>query len=152
MPTYVLNCQKDIGTYMIISFMRNVKMSWENKLTSAHVRAYIKRMGMQDCLGSLIHTTLNVCCLLLVATKVICFLRIVSFLLSLRTKITLWNSSWMPLSYWEGQLCLCVTLWFDCQQMVCPWMCHINHSILSRTNSVSLFETCRLLKLPRLLR
>lgn len=49
----------------------------------------------------------------LASVRVICFLCLVSLVLSLRTKITLWNSSWMLLSFWEGQLCQCGTVHWD---------------------------------------
>lgn len=111
-----------------------------SKFIAAHLTAYIKSTGIHNHLWSWM--SLNACCSLFSWWQSDLFLHIVSFLLSLRTKITLWNSSWMPL--WG-------TLWLECQQMVCPWRWHINHTVLSLTNPLSLFETWRLLKLQRLL-
>lgn len=126
---------------MTIWFLRWKMRRW-NKFTVAHLSSYIKKTGMQDCLGS-------ICCRLFSwwqsdLFSSYCFLpfvledkdKPVKFLLN--ASLLLWRAAML--------------VWSECQQMVCPWRCHINHSILSLTNCASFFETYSLLQLHRLWR
>lgn len=107
--------------------LKGKSFTWFKLCFLKRIRAftYNKARGMLGGLGFFFVLDLSVSC-----DAVTCSCSIVSFLLSLGTKITLWNSSWVPLLDWEEQLCWYGQLRSGSQQVVSPWRYHINHSTL----------------------